>query len=128
MLDEWTGKLTWDLLIDQIERELRVRYTRQALFRYESLKLAFAARKKAVSQAKDRSRPADEPLDEKSRLVEVLKAENARLKLENQRLIEQFIRWAYNAYALKKMSKDMLDRPLPEVDRERSKTKGIRPA
>ena len=31
MLDGWSGKLTWDLFIDVIERRLRVRYTRQAL-------------------------------------------------------------------------------------------------
>ena len=31
VLDGWSGKLSWDLLIEAIEKRLGVRYTRQAL-------------------------------------------------------------------------------------------------
>lgn len=49
-----------------------------------------------------------------------LEAENARLKVENESLLEQFVTWAYNAY-LKGMTKESLSTPLPRVDRELTK-------
>lgn len=49
-----------------------------------------------------------------------LQAENGRLKAENERLLEQFVTWAYNAH-LKGLTKDYLNSPLPRVDRELTK-------
>ncbi|GAB1614860.1 hypothetical protein PSN_0582 [Pseudomonas sp. NGC7] len=52
--------------------------------------------------------------------LERLAAENARLKVENEHILEQFVTWAYNAY-LKGLTKEYLNTPLPLVDRELTK-------
>jgi hypothetical protein len=49
-----------------------------------------------------------------------LEAENQRLAAENNALLEQFARWAYNAHT-RNLAKEFLNNPLPAVDRERSK-------
>ncbi|NQB78276.1 hypothetical protein DZ919_032310, partial [Pseudomonas aeruginosa] len=46
ILDGWSGKLTWDLLIDMIERRLFVRYTRQALDKRARVKVAYQVAKR----------------------------------------------------------------------------------
>lgn len=43
-------------------------------------------------------------------------AENARLESENQRLLEQFARWAYNAHT-QGIPEEILNRALPKVHR-----------
>jgi hypothetical protein len=48
-----------------------------------------------------------------------LEAENRRLEFENNNLLEQFVRWAYNA-ATRGLDADFLGRSLPPVDRDRS--------
>jgi hypothetical protein len=48
-----------------------------------------------------------------------LEGENNRLKEDNDRLLERFIRWQYNAYKFG-MSKEKLEAPLPEIDRDSS--------
>ncbi|MBX8548823.1 hypothetical protein K5D68_04305 [Pseudomonas cichorii] len=123
VLDGWSGKLYWDLLIEAIEKRLGVRYTRQALDKHARIKSAYQATKTRLSKV-----PGSEPLQKLS-TVEVgalterlkrLEAENARLKVENESLLEQFVTWAYNAY-LKGMTKEYLSTPLPRVDRELTK-------
>ncbi len=44
-------------------------------------------------------------------------AEVERLKAENARLLEQFVRWAYNANN-RGVSEEVLNRPLPAVNRD----------
>lgn len=120
VLDGWTGKLTWDLLIDAIERRLRCRYTRQALDKHERIKAAFALRKAALAQSDRAASRVESPelqacLDRIARI----EAENARLRLENDRLLEQFVTWAYNAHT-RGLDKEFLSRPLRPIDRDRS--------
>lgn len=122
MLDGWSGKLAWDLFIDVIEKRLRVRYTRQALDKRARIKTAYQDAKKRLSGAPRSGR------HQKLTAVEVgvitqrvyrLEAENSRLKVEGDRLLEQFVTWAYNAH-LKGLTKEYLNTPLPGVDRERT--------
>lgn len=123
VLDGWSGKLYWDLLIEAIEKRLGVRYTRQALDKHARIKSAYQATKTRLSKV-----PGSEPLQKLSTVevgalterLERLEAENARLKVENESLLEQFVTWAYNAY-LKGMTKEYLSTPLPRVDRELTK-------
>lgn len=121
VLDGWTGKLTWELFIDAIEKRTRRRYTRQALHRYERIHLAFVTRKKALGGGSAENADVDMAPELKMALeqVERLTAENQRLKAEQQRLLEQFARWAYNAHS-RNLTKEFLDTPLPKVDRERT--------
>lgn len=48
--------------------------------------------------------------------LERLEAENERLRQENEKILEQFVRWQYNAYA-RGLSERDLNRPLPTIDR-----------
>ncbi len=48
MLDGWTGSISWEAVIEGIERLLGQRYTRQALFNRERIRGAFDLRKQAL--------------------------------------------------------------------------------
>lgn len=120
LLDGWSGKLSWELLIEAIEKRKYGCYTRQALHRHERISQAFSLRKAALSEgecaaARARSPELQMALDRITRL----EAENARLAAENQRLLEQFVCWAYNAHA-RGLDHAFLSRPLPAVNRDQT--------
>lgn len=129
VLDGWSGKLTWEMLIDAVEKRTRRRYTRQALHRHERIHLAFVTRKKVLAGSLPESPVGDIAPELKMTLeqIERLKGENLRLKAENQRLLEQFARWAYNAHT-KNIPKEFLDTPLPTVNREKTNLKKLKVA
>ena len=118
ILDGWTGKLSWDALIEAIDRHTRARYTRQALDKHARIKAAFAARKKVLAEAQgERRSAADSPeLEAALQRIARLEGENTRLVAENQNLLEQFARWAYNAHT-RGLDHAFLSRPLPPVNR-----------
>lgn len=122
ILDGWSGMLSWEALIDAIELRARARYTRQALHKHQRIRLAFGLRKKAIAegQGKAASEGLDAPefqaaLQRIARQVAVI----ARLEAENQNLLEQFARWAYNAQA-RGLDEAFLNQPLPPVNRDRT--------
>lgn len=123
ILDGWSGKLTWELLLQDIERRLRQRYTRQALSNHARIADAFRLRKRSLSTApsgrKQRGDVSQE-LDAALQRIEVLEAQNLRLQAENDRFLDQFVRWAHNAYT-RGIDKDFLDQPLPTVHRDQTK-------
>jgi len=121
ILDGWTGPLSWAALIEAIEELTRVRYTRQALNNHERIKLAFSVRREALTAMGIPVR-----VGAKSPQVEALlqinarlEAQSTRLQAENTRLLEQFVRWAYNANN-RGVREEMLNRPLPDVNRDSS--------
>ena len=129
VLDGWTGKLTWDLLITAIAERMGCTYTRQALHRQSRIFEAFKLRKQLLS----RSRPTAERTPESLSVAEVnalmqrcgrLEGENTRLRAENERLLLQFVVWAYNAHT-RGLDEDFLNRPLPSIDREVTRIKDI---
>ncbi|KAA1014928.1 hypothetical protein FVF58_03110 [Paraburkholderia panacisoli] len=121
LLDGWSGKLSWELLIDAVERRKKLRYTRQALHRHERIRLAFGVRKAALADQSDEPDTHDDSPELKLALDEIarLRGENQRLESENNRLLEQFARWAYNAHT-RNLTREFLNQPLPGVDRESS--------
>jgi len=123
ILDGWSGKLTWDSLIGEIEKRTRARYTRQALDRHARIKMAYQITKERISETPKSERGHKLSAVEIQVMLERyqrLQAENERLKIENERLLEQFVTWAYNAH-LKGLTKDYLNSSLPRVDREQTK-------
>lgn len=122
-LDGWTGKLTWELLIDAIEKRLFARYTRQALHKHTRVKEAFVHRKNVL--AKEGGRPGKFASSPELQLaldrIDRFKGENERLQAENTRLLEQFVRWAYNAHT-RNLDEAFLNRPLPEVNRQKTRS------
>ena len=118
VLDGWSGKLTWDRLIETIQPRVG-EYTRQALNNHTRIKSAFDQRKKTLRVARGFD---EKPVELQKALQRIYKLEaaNQRISRENDQLLEQFVRWAYNA-ANKGMSEDQLNTALPEIDRERTK-------
>jgi hypothetical protein len=121
ILDGWSGKLTWELLIDAIRRHLRADYTRQALHKHERVKQAFSLRKKALSDGRTGAVPDVDSPELRAALERIarLEAENVRLQSENQALLGQFACWAYNAHT-RGLDHAFLSRPLPSVNRDQT--------
>ncbi|WP_242218833.1 hypothetical protein [Shinella zoogloeoides] len=121
LLISWQGKLSWELLTQQVGCMLKRPFTRQGLDKQENIRTAF-------QQAKDRLRssPVTVPPSEMSAelalalgRVERLEAEIAVLKAERNRFLEKFATWQYNARS-KGLSEAGLNMPLPRVERDRS--------
>ena len=122
LLDGWTGTLTWELLIDAIAERRFTTYTRQALHKHERIRLAFAQCKKRIADGRgDEPRRVESPeLQAALDRIERLQAVNDRLESENQRLLEQFATWAYNAHS-RGLDQSFLSQPMPPIDCETSK-------
>ena len=121
ILDGWSGKLSWELLIDAIELRMFSRYTRQGLYKHERIRNAFELKKNEGAEGGKAVKRASSPqlqiaLD---RIVR-LESENRRLESENNQLLEQFARWAYNAHT-RGLDHEFLNRPLPSVNRGQTK-------
>lgn len=129
ILDGWSDKLSWDELIDAITSRLKAKYTRQALNQHERIKQTFRLAKERLSGVE---RPRGKGLSglnavETQAFMErfkKLEGENARLRLENERLLEQFVVWAYNAHT-RGLDREFLSRPLPRVDRDQTKLSAV---
>ncbi len=120
-LDSWRGPLSWDLLLDAVESLLGHRFSRQALWMHERIRLAFVVRKSIITgQEKLQPRGSLGILAAQERIM-TLKATVARLEKENEALKLQFIRWSYNAHN-RGLDETTLNNPLPAIDREKSKT------
>jgi len=120
ILDGWSEKLTWNKLIDEIEFRTKNRYTRQTLAKHQRIKDAYNLTKNRVSTSVKElpnMSPEVAALIQKVRRVE---AENERLNFENEVLLAQFARWAYNAHS-KGVTKEILDKPLTPIDRGATK-------
>lgn len=123
ILDGWTGKLSWDLYIKAISSRLRATYTRQALNNHARIKEAFAQRKKSLAGRQQDSFENKSPeLQFALERIARLEAENERITRENNTLLAQFVRWAYNA-STRKLDLDFLNQPIPGVNRDRSETR-----
>jgi len=120
ILDGWSGRLTWDALIDAVERHLFVRYTRQALHKHTRIQNAFALKKQSLvstggRQRKVASTPEMQAVQDK---IARLQGQVERFEAENTRLLEQFARWAYNA-SIRGLDEAYLNSALPNVNRKR---------
>ena len=120
IIDGFSGNLSWGALIAEIRLRLYNTYTRQALHKHVRIREAFAHYKQAPQRADVCRRPRGSiELQKALERIARLEAENKRLKFENDDLLGQFARWAYNA-ATRGLDADFLGRPLPPVDRDRS--------
>ena len=120
ILDGWSAdKLTWESLIERIDATLRKRYTRQALHNHARIKDAFTYRKAFLRDNSDTPQKSASPEQER---IYKLESEIARLKMENNNLLEQFHRWVYNGNlnALSGQMRDLMNSPLPKIYREPS--------
>lgn len=129
LLDGWEGPLSWAALIDEINVREGVLYTRQTLSRYEQITLAFnlVKKRRGVANTTSERKKSLAPIEQEMLLDRVtrLEAENSRLKDENQRLLERFVIWTYNVKS-RGFDEEFLNRPLPIVDRGRSKVEKLK--
>jgi hypothetical protein len=122
LIHQWRGRLTWPALIDAIEQSKHVTYTRQALAKHSAISSAYDSYKDLPSP----DRPARKRRGGSGEVELVLeeldqaKTEVLRLKAENERLLGQFVRWAYNA-SQRGLAEDYLNQPLPEAPRKRER-------
>lgn len=124
ILDGWSGKLTWELLIDAVASRTYSRYTRQALHKHERIRLAFEVQKRNLAGGVGQVEMVGSPeLRAALERMARLEAENRRLESENASLLEQFVRWAYNAQT-QGFGAEFLNRALPPVNRSRTDKPG----
>ncbi|MEC5216174.1 hypothetical protein RCH09_001111 [Actimicrobium sp. GrIS 1.19] len=121
-LDSWKGKLTWDLLIDAVEKATGFTYSRFTFAEYPQIANAFSFKKDALrgTWQAERGAPRDERVRAALEQVDRYKAKVQRLEQENQLLLEQFVTWAHNAER-KGVTVMMLNAPLTKPHRDRSK-------
>lgn len=122
LLDVWRGKLTWELLIVEIEKSVGIKYSRFTFQDHAEIANAFKIRKAALKGTlpRERAAPRDEQVRAALATAERYKAKAERLEKENQLLLEQFVTWAINAQR-RNVSMDQLNAPLPKPNRDQTK-------
>jgi hypothetical protein len=92
-----------------------VTYTRQALYKHESIRIAYEAYRENGSDT-EQGRPVPAELKASTERVKRLEMENAELRKREALLMEQFVRWAYNA-STRGLTEDFLNQALPPTNR-----------
>jgi hypothetical protein len=122
IVENWRGKLTWDLLLESVEKAIGFRYSRFTFAEYPEISNAFSLRKDVLrgTLQHGRSEPKDERVRAALAQAERYKAKAERLAAENQLLTEQFVTWAINAER-RGITMDMLNAALPKPERDKTK-------
>lgn len=116
LLEQWQGPLKWEPFLDAVEQITGHRYSRQALWNHERIRLLFIARKNNLrQQAKNEKQQTGSfavvaALEKRDRL----QREVDHLKAVISRYDEMWTRWAYNL-RLKGITEEELRR---EVNKE----------
>ena len=118
-LDGWQGRLTWEALCDSLLPLIGTRPTRQTLSAYVQIQEAFQHKKGRSNVMNDKAK-VPPSLTVAAQRIKRLGEENARLRHENEGLLEQFVIWQYNAYC-HGLTKLQLAAPLPKARRGASK-------
>lgn len=111
----WDGRLTWSGLVSEISKRTNATYTRQALYKHESIRIAYETYRETGSD-KAEGRPVSAALKASTERVKRLEMENAELRKREALLIEQFVRWAYNA-SMRGLTEDFLNQAMPPTNR-----------
>lgn len=123
VLDAWTGKLTWDLLITAIKASIATEYTRQALSGHERIATAFSLRKASLGKEEGKRSSGDARIDKLLKTIDTLKAKNAHLTIEGEKYRAKFIRWTQNAQKVG-LTEEQLDADLTPIHRGASDKNG----
>ena len=117
IIDNWSGKMTWPLIVAAVDRNIGWKYTRQTLAKNDSIKDAYLIKKEQLS-GEEYAPIYYTPREMKKALdrLERLEAENKILKRRVKAQAAQLMRWAYNA-GIEGITEGKLNAPLPSVDR-----------
>lgn len=111
----WDGRLTWPALVSEIFKKTNATYTRQALYKHESIRVAYETYRENGSDS-EQGRPVPAALKASAERVKRLEMENAELRKREALLMEQFVRWAYNA-STRGLTENFLNQALPPTNR-----------
>ena len=114
-LTGWKGRLTWELLADACEPLIGRRPIRQVLARSARVSLSFRTVKARLRANAGTASTANPEMAVLLQRIDRLEARNAQLSAENAQLLEQFVRWQYNAFAAG-LAPDRLNEALPPID------------
>jgi len=113
-----TDKISWEAICEASEKVIGKTPTRQTLNAHAAIKDAYSAKKRGLKvQGPKTAMPSS--LAVAAQRISRLQTENDELKLKNDRLLEQFVRWQYNAYK-HGLKEHQLNAELPRIDRERT--------
>lgn len=111
-------KLTWEGICDAAAKVLSLAPTRQTLNAHSAIKAAYAAQKSGLKVHGPRT-AMPSSLAVAAQRIARLQTENDELRAKNDALLEQFVKWQYNAYK-HGLKESQLNAELPRIDRERS--------
>lgn len=115
----WSNeKLTWDQICEAAAKVIGKTPTRQTLNAHAQIKDAYKARKAGVKVHGVRT-GMPSSLAAAAQRIARLQTENDELKRKNAALLEQFVKWQYNAYT-NGVKEHQLNKDLPRIDRERT--------
>lgn len=119
MIDGWPkDKLTWNDICEAALKIIGSTPTRQTLNAHALIKAAYEARKSGLKvSAPKTAMPSS--LAVAAQRISRLQIENESLRAKNDALLEQFVKWQYNAYK-HGVKEHQLNADLPRIDRERT--------
>jgi hypothetical protein len=114
-IEEWSGPITWEEIIDEAECICGHRWTRQGIERRDEIKAAYLAKR----EAKPRQSPIDPAVALLTAKLERQEQEVSRLERLVASYKDLFIRYQANAHA-RGIAPAELEMPLPPIHRRRS--------
>jgi|GEM_PF-678017 len=119
VLGNWSGKLTWELLLARVYKELGATYTRQSLAGHDSIALAFRKRKR-IEPEDGGDFPESPELKAALAKIVSLEVEVERLNAVVSGYKEERVRWIYNA-SIRNLTEPQLNQEIPAVDRRQTR-------
>jgi hypothetical protein len=125
LLEQWQGRLSWEPFMDAVAQITGHRYTRQALWNHERIRLLWIARKKELRHRAGKEEQQKGSLGVIAALEkrDRLQKEVDHLKGVVQAYDLMFQRWAYNLKLLGFTDQDLrekVDKALPQKPKERT--------
>lgn len=111
-------KLTWEDICHSASEMVGKKPTRQSLNANALIKEAYEAKKKGLKIHGPRTATPSSLKVAAARIAKQ-QSEIDSLKAKNMALLEQFVKWQYNAYKYG-MKEHQLNEPMPRIDRERT--------
>ena len=124
-IDQWKGKLTWELFAAKLASLLNEeKISRYTLMSYPPLVEAFKTKKEALKEAALRAAEGnpDFTLEFAKDQIVTLEAKVTRLEKQLDLFREQFVRWQHNLYMMPGVDMEklnaLIDKPMPALKRK----------
>ncbi|WP_180125237.1 hypothetical protein [Rhodoferax sp. BLA1] len=118
-----TEKLTWQGICEAASNVIGSTPTRQTLNAHATIKATYDAKKSGLKIHGPRT-AMPSSLAAAAQRIARLQSENDDLRSRNDALLEQFVKWQYNAYK-RGVKGHQLNEDLPRIDRERTEDANI---